>query len=125
MEMLGEIYTSVVSFWEIPLFGFSIVMAILYMILAARNVARKYIDTGEIPTWNGDPQSTAWDEIKTPHVVFGFFGAFLLAVIPSFLLAIWPLSAFLLILAGVVIIPVQRQRKKVMFMQALKGEPRD
>lgn len=124
MEWFGDLYLAVRGFWEIPVLVCSIIMAIAYIIYAGRNVARAYIQTGELPQWSGNMDASPWDELKDPHLVFGFFGALLLTAIPSFFLVIWPFSAGVLILTGIVIIPVRRQRKKVMFIQALKGEDR-
>lgn len=122
MELISEIYVSVVDFWKEPVMIASVLLSIAYMCYACRNVARAYIQTGKLHNFESD---TVWEEFKSPQVVCGIMGGFLFLVVPSLLLLIWPFTAFVLILTGVVGIPVHRQRKKVVFMQALKGEQHD
>lgn len=120
MEILNEIYGSVIDFWLVPVMITSVLLSVAYLCYACRNVALTYIKTGKIRSFGTD--DSVWEEVKEPHVVVGIMGSFLFFCVPSFMLLTWPFTASVLILAGMVGIPVHRKRKKVAFMQALKGE---
>jgi len=120
MELMNEIYTSVVDFWDGPIIIASAIFGFFYGILAIRNIIKTYIETGKILDSISDSDGF-FSAIAKPHVLevivvipFGMF-------IPALFLLLWPLVATLAIVVGIIAIPVRRQRQRVLFIQQLKG----
>lgn len=118
-ELMIEIYRSVVGFWELPVLLAGQIFGIIYLLIAIKNVAEEYIQTGKICAEKSE--QSFWEEIKTPYVMFGLVGYGLISFGSVIALMAWPITVAFLVLSAVIGIPVHRKRKRVLFMQRLKG----
>lgn len=120
METFGNIYSSVENFWDAPILVVSFIIALMYIGLGIRTTARTYVETGKL-ILAGD-NSSLLGTIRNPYAMEVFMFSFLIMAVPSMALVFWPITAPLLIIICLTILSVRRQRARVAFKQALRGE---
>jgi hypothetical protein len=120
-----DFYNAVVDFCTVPATVLGIILSLIYLGIAIRNVVNSYITTGKILFLGLETKygsSDPIDECFAPHIFFGIFGSMVLYITPLIMLLVWPVSFSLIILFLCIVVPVRKKRQRYLFLQSLKGE---
>lgn len=120
MDTAVQIYLSVRDFWFGPILLIGLWLVLLSIWMGIRTTARTYVETGKL-ILAGDNSSLS-QMIRNPYTMDVAMFCFVIMTVPSLLLFVWPITAPLLIIICLTIISVRRQRARVAFKQALRGE---
>jgi hypothetical protein len=118
-QSLQMVHAWMLSIIPIVMTG-GVFLGLLYIAYGIRNTAEEYTQTGKINCIGADSHSVL-EEIMRPHAVSSTLFAMLFALGVPLLVFFWGITIpiiFMLLFFGV---PAYFKRKKVAFMQKLKG----
>jgi hypothetical protein len=120
IDELVAFHRMVYEYIAVPMLILSMSCAVAYTLYGLRQTCLHYIQTGTVRYINDEP-----DNIKDCFVRQYLLGTAFIGTVATLVwvlaIIVWPATLVALIIGSAIVLPVRRARKKVVFMERLKG----